>query len=1060
MGRLPRRRGSLHLGLFFALVALVGWPAGAEARLRVGVVEISDPYTEVKGLATLVRRAGHRPVNVTGKVRRGTLPWKKLDALVIGSFACADERIRDGLARQEAALGAWIAAGHTLVVLAQEGRDIGEATWLPDGLTLAWGDVDSAGLVPLAPGHPWLSEPHAFPPAELLGWSFAPKGGDRSVLLTGVHDAFRTVVGFEVVATADTGHRHPALVVGAHGGGRVVGLAVPVDKLAHTPRDKAHARAAGRLLANVLTQATRREPVVPTAPVRHVPQTRTVTVFEDRDGDGRRGAGEPPLPGVLVGHGLARYRTNEAGEAAVPIDPAAPHWLHVQAPSRWRVQDGRFYRRDTETPLAFALVPRDEVPDAFTVAHVTDWHVGLRRIAPAAVERLVQGLAHASPAVDLVLATGDLTQKGTPEEIAAYVALTKDAPLPVLDAMGNHDASRGPERGRFYREQIGPVFYGYEHGGVHFTVAYVSDTRSPEMDWIRADLTESGLPTVLVLHHLPRTGFLRAVAGPSLIAIVHGHWHGNRMFRFGSVPVVSTSSAFMGGWDHSPASFRLLHFAGGRLTGGALRYTAPDRSQSIVVPGAETAESSRRIIVHALDAFRPPERGTAALRDGAGGLVRRTRLTPAGEGTWSAELSDLPAGDYELTVQMADGTGEWPEMRRPVRFAPARPGAPPSGRWPTYRADLRRSGAVRAPLRPPLHLRWVAALQGAVHHASPVVDEARVYVALEDRDGLRDGSPASGVCALDRRTGESLWGYRTRSSVRHSPTLHGDTILFQEEDGTVTALDVATGHRRWSFSLEEASPPRYGSHWASCAPLVHRGMLVACYHRYPVVLDAEDGRLLATLKPQGREDAFTLSAAVFHRGSLFHGGLFSGLSGYRLRSGGRVDRSWHLRGLGLYATPTVGSSGLWVQDVAAVQRRDAGSGAELGVLSLKGGRSPAPPLVVGGDIVAVDRRGALVRWNPVADKRRWSLRTGAALLVQSVNAPPGVPSVSSAPVLVGGQTVWFGADDGKLRAVEVTRGKVLWERDLGLPVTGGPVVAGRDLYVVDLAGVLYAFQSE
>ena len=1054
----------------FVSTLLVSAPA-ASARMRVGIIDVKDPYTAQSGLGRLVKSSGHRAVDLTRALGRGRLPLEGLDALVLGSYCSSDARLRRGLSAQRDALASWIAAGHTVIVLAQEDGDTRGWQFLPQGIVLEWGNRDSDGLVPVDAGHRLLRRPNALPAERLLGWELRPVGGDKSVLLRGVHDAFRAVEGAAVIATADAEGRHPALVVGAHGAGRVIGLAVPVDKFFAAPREAEHAAAARSLLQNLLAFAETvvRSPdeagTVPSGPpVRLRPVERRVRVFVDRDGDGAVDEGEPPLAGVLVGHGLARQRTNDAGEVSLRVDPADPQWVHVQLPSGWRARNGVFFAADDRPePLDF---PAGEDPEsaraAFSVAQATDWHVGRRGIGSEAVDRMVAGFRDLLPSVPFVLATGDLTQRGTREEVAAWVEHVSRSAVPVLPVMGNHDASRGPERGRFYRELVGPVFYGYEYGGVHFTIAYVSTRGTPEMAWIRADLEESGLPSVLVLHHLPRTSFLDALAGLPVIAVVHGHWHGNRAFSRAGVPVVSTSSVLMAGWDHAPASFRLLGFAAGRLASSELRYTGARRLARIAVPTEGETTSVRTVVVQAHDASRPPVEGRLRVleSDGTARLERPLRSRSAL--AWTADLGALAPGDYILEATLVDGAGDaWPVERRRVRYAPVEPSdaSARTGVWPTYRHDTSRSGTTRAALRPPLALSWVASLGGAVHHASPVVDTERVYVAVEDRAAI--GPPrASGIVALDRRSGAVLWRHHTVSSVRQSPTVARGRLYYQEENGDVAALNAQTGELLWAIDLDEIAPPRYGAHWASCAPLVHRTLLVACYHRHPVVLDTREGRLLATLRAQGREDAFTLGSAALRRGTLVHGGLFSGVSGYRLASDGEAHHVWRKRGGGLYATPVVTSRGVWVQDTVSLTRRDAESGAEGLRMEARSGRSPAPPLLLDGDAAAVgvDRRGALVRWDTGTGERRWSVRTAAAPLAQSVNATPGSPSVSSAPALASG-IIWFGADDGKLRGVRAGSGRVVWERDLGLPVTGGPAIAGHDLFVADLGGTLYAFEA-
>ena len=69
---------------------------------------------------------------------------------------------------------------------------------------------------------------------------------------------------------------------------------------------------------------------------------------------------------------------------------------------------------------------------------------------------------------------------------------------------------------------------------------------------------------------------------------------------------------------------------------------------------------------------------------------------------------------------------------------------------------------------------------------------------------------ADGVLALDVRTGAEVWKSPLRPGRYGSPATDGTYVFVADADGTLHALDAATGKRRWSLRLgaEPSNTPR------------------------------------------------------------------------------------------------------------------------------------------------------------------------------------------------------------------------------------------------------------
>ena len=231
------------------------------------------------------------------------------------------------------------------------------------------------------------------------------------------------------------------------------------------------------------------------------------------------------------------------------------------------------------------------------VAQITDLHIrppgkkaygrvdtnAMLAAAVAAIEELPR-----KP--DLVIATGDLTDCGLPEEYQALRDLLKPLSMPVYLVPGNHDR-RAEMKAAFGIDGYMKSNDGFLHYVVegHALRLIGLDTVVPgaghgEMDaarlaWLEARLTERlGFPTLIFMHHPPfRTGLVdmdnincrnaEAMAAivrhhPNVQRVVCGHHHRPITTRWaGTIGSVSPSTAHQVTLDleahGNPASFTM-----------------------------------------------------------------------------------------------------------------------------------------------------------------------------------------------------------------------------------------------------------------------------------------------------------------------------------------------------------------------------------------------------------------------------------------------------------------------------------------------------------------------
>lgn len=1087
---------------FLLLGAARPSPAGAAARPVVAYVDVSDPYTVTAALRPWLEASPRvRAVDVTDALRRGRLGLRRSRALVVGSFAMADRQVREGLRRAAPVLRRFLVGGGTIVVLAQADEDAAALDWLPRGLVAERGERDGDAVLLVRPKHPLAQRPHRLDASALGGWALRPARVEQASSVVSVTDAFVRLDGFQVVASVAASAdgapdaSWPALVVAAVGRGRVVLAQLAPDRALSLGADERTRDGARALLDNLLDYALRRHraagrktkvaaDAAPDPPFRAPgPSTVTVLVFRDDDGDGVLDEGEAPIADVTVTHAFTTATTDERGAAEVAVDPNEPGWIAVTVPDghepttpwwvdAWALPHGgvRFGLR----PVAFPVGP-------LVIAQLTDLHIGAKPlpVGRALFAEALAAVASHRPAATVVLATGDLTASGAPDELVAYRELLEGLPQPVLHAMGNHDLTRGPDLGMTYLRALGPWAYDREIAGHRFVVLYQRRLDHPAIAWARERIASSPLPVVLVIHHYPRRAVLDRLLAPNVQAVVSGDWHDAEVRRLpGGAVDVNSAPTLMGGWDHSPAAVRFVSIDrkggidGKGVVETSLRYLRVDERLAVVLPEAEADPAQRRVVVQAYDTRSPFDRVTFAL-DGSdpGSRVRaRGSLAPCGTFAWCAELgAPLPEGRYALAVTARTEDGRALHAERVVHVA-VRSSAPPSvdGAWPVFRGDAARSGHTREALEPPLAVVWASPAGGEVYAGGPVAaDDGNgagiVVLPLMDRASV--GAARGGVVAFDLGDGHERWRYRSGSSVRHSPAIAQGLVVFQQTDGSTVALDLASGAERWRYDLAHVAPPTYAGYYALGGPLVvpsrdgQGGRVYVGPSAAPRVLDLATGEPLAALDALDGQPAVTYASPVRIGGLVVYPTRHRGLFAFRARPrGGTLLPAWRSPRLRLSATPVVFDGDVYALSHEGLLVVDGRRGKVRRRFPLAPGTSAASPVVDDASVYVPTADGALVALDRRSGAERWRFETGPAILDFLLYRARSRGN-SSSPLLTRNGLLLFGGHDGFVYAVDRRTGAAVWSFDVGVPVPSAPALAGGTLLVADYGGVLYAFRA-
>lgn len=564
------------------------------------------------------------------------------------------------------------------------------------------------------------------------------------------------------------------------------------------------------------------------------------------------------LAGVLVSNGEHVVGTDTDGGYSLQADPSAHPFVFVTVPDGFR-PGGRFYYPvpDASGRVDFTLVPdsrRDQ--RSFSIAHITDVHLSAAKDGVVSRKMLAADLAQLAEdaAPDLIIASGDLTDRGSIAELVDYRDTIREASVPVFSLFGNHDgteewASLGGSRTgdshpgdshtctRNFERVLGPSYYSFDWGGRHFVlcpseddfgatarqVLISAESHRRMLRWLWMDLTAQppDREIVLVMHTPPSVAFLDRLSEYNVALVLYGHTHASKVFTRGKITTASAPPLCFGGLDYGPRGYRLVRFTneGFELELRSLGDCSPvsttdlrgnangclmvwERSLLAPIHRAAPIHSYGLLLLSVTD---DDNRGRAGLYclDADTGSTRWHVST-------DASIKGGAAIDENGRCAVVSSTGRvyGIETRSgDVSWQADLPGYP--GRWiygsPAIRDDTvyvgGKAGYGAYDLRSG-QCRWYTELnrRSQACYASPLVYDDLVIVLVP-----HGAEPRAGLFALRAQDGSVEWEQRLGVKQQYpTPARFGDLVVIGGDPGNLAVLQARTGEIVWQRPVLDA----------------------------------------------------------------------------------------------------------------------------------------------------------------------------------------------------------------------------------------------------------------
>ncbi|MXY59403.1 MAG: PQQ-binding-like beta-propeller repeat protein [Chloroflexi bacterium] len=303
--------------------------------------------------------------------------------------------------------------------------------------------------------------------------------------------------------------------------------------------------------------------------------------------------------------------------------------------------------------------------------------------------------------------------------------------------------------------------------------------------------------------------------------------------------------------------------------------------------------------------------------------------------------------------------------------------------------------------------------------------------------------------------GEELWRLEARHPLPAAPAVSGGQLFLGTGDNRLVAMDSASGDVLWERRISSVTVT---------APAVTQGA---------VYVAVRDGRLLALDRREGAElwsfqaDSSSFASPTVYQGVVYAGSWNGTLYAVDAQTG---EQLWTFRAEGSIVAPPAFQGDLMAlaTDDGLVYVIDLITGKKRLIFDTVNALAESPVFTGDYFLIGTGRgRLAAIDWTRLEYPLERALRSWRQqFFIWGLQPEPPLPkglvwgrvlsrdSALSGPAVLDG-VAYAASRDGRLHALSIADGTLLWEYDTGALIHSAPAAAGRSVYIGNDAGEVH-----
>ncbi len=336
--------------------------------------------------------------------------------------------------------------------------------------------------------------------------------------------------------------------------------------------------------------------------------------------------------------------------------------------------------------------------------------------------------------------------------------------------------------------------------------------------------------------------------------------------------------------------------------------------------------------------------------------------------------------------------------------------------------------------------QWNVSLGGNILYSAPALGDGIVFAGT-----VSDGWPKQcSVAAICQETGEILWKYQTKNSVKSDIRVIGHKVIAQDTEGNVYCFDFS-GNLMWNTKTELRNPNNSASSIAANEDYVYCGGQQQVY-----CLRVSDGSQVWSKKLSGGNTS--PSGFVLHENILFVGAHWDRLYALDAAMGETLWTNNSHKLNYFIMTPAVYGGCLFAASWSRLYKIEIGSGNTVKYREFEGYvfNSATTPYVEEAVMYMGTTNKGVVAVDTESLDILWTFETGKNLILTSPYSFDSGGTVDSAVVPMG-KALCFGASDGFLYVID-KNGKKIEAHNIGSPVNQAPIAVNGSMIAADFSG--------